>query len=576
MATAVTRWYCGGASGEMCAVSRAPENVSRTSVAFGVASLAILLTGFVTGSWVTTREPYRVPGTDGAYTAAAFRIGLWKICPTLRKTNSTMNFRSLSCKYIRYTSDWDLDLAKEDIGVDSDVYFTQSFVAKMRWCTPLVSISLCLMLAGCVFSFSGHFYKDQKTLIASSLHTLAGLILAAGLFVFASVLNDSFSPVVYQSMDGGDSDGFDGGLRSDYDYRYGWSFVACSLAFLASEASAVFTITAYFRRLEDRVQYTAVDRKPSLDTPPPTCAGDRTSSACSVDGLADSSEGAAGATGTANAAVTETTSRSDQSSSAAATSGRHQSAQCASVGGDQAMSSSSSSSPGGAAAESCSNGATSKTPPDICPPKIGCDGPASGAPGAAATGCRLPAASVAYSSATLSHPHKSQHQHHNHQQQHHHQQQQHTQHYRQTLAVGGNGSCYEVDTTKPCTCSSAATLTTKRYATIAGVARHNGGKQYTTTTTALTNNHNNNNHGGGGRRSAAGLAAIKESAAGLADHHPLQHNSSGHHHRKPEPPTRRLKASVGGYVVPQTPIAALEALDCPPVADPRLVVPSSV
>jgi len=105
VATAVTRWYCGGASGEMCAVSRAPENVSRTSVAFGVASLAILLTGFVTGSWVTTREPYRVPGTDGAYTAAAFRIGLWKICPTLRKTNSTMSeyippARSVNIVYI--------------------------------------------------------------------------------------------------------------------------------------------------------------------------------------------------------------------------------------------------------------------------------------------------------------------------------------------------------------------------------------------------------------------------------------------------------------------------------------------
>ncbi|XP_060841391.1 uncharacterized protein LOC132922079 [Rhopalosiphum padi] len=559
----------------MCAVSRAPENVSRTSVAFGVASLAILLTGFVTGSWVTTREPYRVPGTDSAYTAAAFRIGLWKICPTLRKTNSTMNFRSLSCKYIRYTSDWDLDLAKEDIGVDSDVYFTQSFVAKMRWCTPLVSISLCLMLAGCVFSFSGHFYKDQKTLIASSLHTLAGLILAAGLFVFASVLNDSFSPVVYQSMDGGDGDGFDGELRSEYDYRYGWSFVACSLAFLASEASAVFTITAYFRRLEDRVQYTAVNRKPSLDTPPPTCGGDRTSSACPADGRADSPDSNAGAAG---ATTTETTSRSDQSSSssAAVASGRHQSAQCVSSGaggGDQAASSSSSS-PGGGAAESCSNSATSKTPPDICPPKIGCDGSTSSGSGGVATGCRLPAAAT-YCSATLNHPHKSQHQHHNHQQQHHHHQQ-HTQHYRQTLAVGGNGSCYEVDTTKPCTCTSAATLTTKRYATIAGVARHNGGKQYTTTTTtALTNNHNNNNGSSGGRRSAAGLAAIKESVASLADHHSLQHNSS-HHHRKPDPPTRRLKASVGGYVVPQTPIAALEALDCPPAADPRLVVPSSV
>ncbi|KAF0769210.1 MOB kinase activator-like 2 [Aphis craccivora] len=398
----------------------------------------------------------------------------------------------------------------------------------------------------------------------------AGLILAAGLFVFASVLNDSFSPVIYQSMDGGgDGDRFDNELQSDYDYRYGWSFVACSLAFLASEASAVFTITAYFRRLEDRVQYTAVNRKPSLDTPPLACGGDRTSSACSADGRANSPDSDAGATATPTA---ETTSRSDQSSSsAAAASGRHQSAQCASSGGGDQVASSSSSSPGGGTAESCSNSAaTSKTPPDICPPKIGCDGSASGASGGT-TGCRIPAAASSYCSATLSHPHKSQHQHHNHQQQHHHHQQ-HTQHYRQTLAVGGNGSCYEVDTTKPCTCTSATTLTTKRYATIAGVARHNGGKQYTTTTTtALTNNHNNNNGSGGGRRTVAGLAAIKESVASLADHH--SHNSG---HRKPDPPTRRLKASVGGYVVPQTPIAALEALDCPPAADPRLVVPSSV
>lgn len=394
----------------------------------------------------------------------------------------------------------------------------------------------------------------------------AGLILAAGLFVFASVLNDSFSPVVYQSMDGVNGDGIDGGLRSDYDYRYGWSFVACSLAFLASEASAVFTITAYFRRLEDRVQYTAVDRKPSLETPPPTCGRDRTSSACSADGLVDLSDGAANGD---NVAANETTSMAEQPSSATVTSSRHQSAQCGSVGGgsggDQAGSSSSSSSPGGVVAETCSNGAISKTPPDICPLKIGCDGLASGAPGALVTSSRLPTNTAAYSSATLNLPHKSKHQHYNHQQQ--------QQHYRQTLAVGGNGSCYEVDTTKPCTCTSAPTMTTKRYATIAGVARHNnGGKQYTTTTTtttALTNNIN------GGRRSATGLAAIKESTASMADHHSLHHNSVPHH-RKPEPPTRRLKASVGGYVIPQTPIAALEALDCPPVADPRIVVPSSV
>lgn len=89
-----------GVADGMCAVSRAPENVSRTSVAFGVASLAILVTGFVTGSWVTTREPYRVPGSD-AYTAAAFRIGLWKVCPTLKNVNSTSSeYNTSACNVI--------------------------------------------------------------------------------------------------------------------------------------------------------------------------------------------------------------------------------------------------------------------------------------------------------------------------------------------------------------------------------------------------------------------------------------------------------------------------------------------
>jgi len=347
----------------------------------------------------------------------------------------------------------------------------------------------------------------------------AGLILAAGLFVFASVLNDSFSPVVYQSaVDGGgggsaEDDGFDGGeLRSDYDYRYGWSFVACSIAFLASEASAVFTITAYFRRLEDHVRYTAVDRKPSPDTPPPSTCDRSSSSACSA--APDSPDAA------------DTTDLSVQP------------VQCGGGGGGggdcNPAAASSASSSSGAVAEAACNGTVSKTPPDICPPKIGC--------------CDETAA-VKPPSASNHSAHKHQHPHHQHQ------------HYRQALAVGGgHGPCYEVDTSKPCTCTSAA-ATTKRYATIAGVARHNGGKQYTTTTALATNNKR--------------PAAVKESAAGLVDHHSAaaqQHQ----HHRKPDPPTRRLKASVGGYVVPQTPIAALEALDCPPIADPRLVLPSSV
>ncbi|XP_050541358.1 uncharacterized protein LOC126905573 [Daktulosphaira vitifoliae] len=491
----------------MCAVSKEPDNVSRASIVFSLASLAILFIGFVTGSWVTTREPYKVPGTD-MYTAVAFRIGLWKICPTLKKINSTLSFPNLSCKYVRYTSDWDSTLANKDLGIDSDIYFTPSFVARMRWCTPLVAISLCLMLAGCIFSFSGHFCKDQKTLIASSLYTLAGLILAAGLFVFASVLSDSFSSVYLSSRDDVDFSG-QVSTNPDYDYRYGWSFIACSLAFLASEASAVFTIIAYFRRLEERMHYTAVDRKPPQSPTLSVTGGTAaTGDECSLhspdhmdqesldSGLLNSERPTAAST-TTSAVVDD------------------------SLSGDL-------------------NG---NTPPDICPPKIGDDLTNSQA------GVAVVKQSTSYCSATLN-----------------------PKHYKH-MAVISSGNGYEVDTTKPCTCSSMpVTGSTKRYATIAaGVTRHNGGKQYTAATSMTTAKR---------KGGATGLTSIKESPMDDYYHHhnQQQHHSKNHQtlSRKPEPPSRRLKAAVGSYCIPQTPIAALEALDCPPIADSRLVTPSLV
>ncbi|XP_050422446.1 uncharacterized protein LOC126834516 [Adelges cooleyi] len=509
----------------MCAVSKVPDNVSRTSVVFGVASLAILFTGFVTGSWVTTREPYKVPGTE-MYTVVAFRIGLWKICPTIKKINSTLSLPSLQCKYVPYTTDWSSVVAYRDIGVDSDVYFTPTFVSKMRWCVPLVGISFCLMLAGTVFSFSGHFYKDQKTLIASSLHTLAGLVLAVGLFVFASVLSDSFSPVYLSPSGDGSNYGEYAGQATtvpDYDYRYGWSFVACSLAFLVSEASAVFTITAYFRRLEERMQYIAVDRKPPESPPRNMTVTSASGDDCSLDSCD---------TVDRDSPQTELL-RAERSTASSATA------------------SSLTPAAAGPVDDQPSADAGGKTPPDICPTKMGDE---------SSTSTHIPGAIVkhptSYCSATLN-----------------------PKHYRH-MAVISSGNGYEVDTTKPCTCSTAPTAaTTKRYATIAaGVARHNGGsggvKQQWTAATSVT---------AAKRRSGAtGLTAIKETVDDY--YHQHQHNHSHQHHnhnhhtlgRKPDPPGRRLKAAVGGYCIPQTPIAALEALDCPPIADPRLVAPSSV
>lgn len=84
----VVRLHDGGGS-IMCLSDGGESTLSRLGVLWGLAALATLLTAFVSSSWLYTREPVTLPNSD-ITTSVGFRIGLWRICPTVRRINSTI------------------------------------------------------------------------------------------------------------------------------------------------------------------------------------------------------------------------------------------------------------------------------------------------------------------------------------------------------------------------------------------------------------------------------------------------------------------------------------------------------
>lgn len=65
--------------------------LSRLGLLWGLLSLATLLTAFVSNVWLYTKEPIRL--NNDVSTTVTFKIGLWKVCPTYKRTNVT------HCKY---------------------------------------------------------------------------------------------------------------------------------------------------------------------------------------------------------------------------------------------------------------------------------------------------------------------------------------------------------------------------------------------------------------------------------------------------------------------------------------------
>ncbi|XP_071445454.1 voltage-dependent calcium channel gamma-8 subunit-like [Hetaerina americana] len=248
----------GSAGGPKFGSSR---SLSRLAVLCGILSMASLLAALLGSSWIFTMEPVKMPP---AYTAASssstggggssswgqkgqppqqqlvsatitFRIGLWKVCPSVRKHNASLPLPSPACSLVKYFS-WD-EVKHSDLGVWAPIEFTPSFISRMRISTPLEGAGLALLLSATLCALLGHCSNDHRTLVACGLFILGGLSLGCGLVVFASVLSDAY-------MERPRVSGESGGVA----YQYGWSFFAAASAFIAAQLAALLSVTAYVRR----------------------------------------------------------------------------------------------------------------------------------------------------------------------------------------------------------------------------------------------------------------------------------------------------------------------------------------
>ncbi|XP_046663445.1 voltage-dependent calcium channel gamma-5 subunit-like [Homalodisca vitripennis] len=217
-------------------------------VSAGFLSLITLISAVISGSWLYTRESVRLPGSQSV-TAVTFRIGLWRVCPALKRivTSPGTLLPAPGCQLIQYSS-WP-EVKETDLGISwSSLEFTPSFVTKMRYAMPLVALALALLMLATLFALLGHCHADLKTLVACGLYTIGGLMLASGLIVFVSVLSDVTTG------------------PKKLEYRYGWSFHAAGTAFILSEIAALVSISAYlgrFSSVEDmvRAMVPGADRK---------------------------------------------------------------------------------------------------------------------------------------------------------------------------------------------------------------------------------------------------------------------------------------------------------------------------
>uniref|UniRef100_A0A1Y1JRZ9 Voltage-dependent calcium channel gamma-5 subunit n=3 Tax=Photinus pyralis TaxID=7054 RepID=A0A1Y1JRZ9_PHOPY len=220
----------------MCCNSRGA--LSRLAVLWGLLALATLLIAFVSGSWLYTKEPITLPNSD-VTTVITFRIGLWRVCPSIKRVNATsIHIPSPACSLVKY-SGWE-EIRAPDLSVTAQLDLAPVFITRMRSCTVLAGSAVILVLLAFFLAILGHCNSDNKTLVASGLFILGALSLGTGLVVFASVLSETvLEATQYQKK-----------LHSEslYDYRYGWCFFAAGAAFIMTKLAAVFTLTGYINR----------------------------------------------------------------------------------------------------------------------------------------------------------------------------------------------------------------------------------------------------------------------------------------------------------------------------------------
>ncbi|XP_054289806.1 voltage-dependent calcium channel gamma-7 subunit-like [Macrosteles quadrilineatus] len=202
--------------------------VSRLGLAAGMLSFFSIISAVMTNSWLYAREPLSLPGSKTKH-FVSFKIGLWRVCPALKRilTSSNTLLPIPGCQLITYAG-W-REVREADLGITwSSLEYTPTFITKMRYATPMVALAAAMLGLATLMAVLGHCHNDFRTLLASGLYIIGGLVLAGGLVVYVSVLSDMVNP--------------------EFQHRYGRSFHAAIASCVLSQAAGVLSVFAFLGR----------------------------------------------------------------------------------------------------------------------------------------------------------------------------------------------------------------------------------------------------------------------------------------------------------------------------------------
>ncbi|XP_005101013.1 voltage-dependent calcium channel gamma-5 subunit [Aplysia californica] len=205
------------------------------SFVLGAGAVALFALAVSTDSWLTTKESLMIEPLEGEDAPPAnatmhafvlhFWTGLWRFC----MLSETMPDH-VKCMAVSY------EVQNTGRG-ESFAPTSMTIIAAARNSVAFAVSALILAVIAVVFSVVGNIRKDAKTLIGGVCYILSGLSLAVGMILYISAINDEVGYRISTSKKGG-----------AFSYAYGWSFFTAGFGFLASEVSAVVTITLFLRR----------------------------------------------------------------------------------------------------------------------------------------------------------------------------------------------------------------------------------------------------------------------------------------------------------------------------------------
>ncbi|XP_022318103.1 voltage-dependent calcium channel gamma-5 subunit-like [Crassostrea virginica] len=197
-----------------------------SSFVLGAISIGTLSLSVATDSWLFTDEDM-VIGNETIKIQVQVRSGLFRFCTITESDDMCVTMG--------------IDLNEERL---EERLTSTAIMRANRVSTVFPIVSLILLVIATSLSVIGNLQHDVKTLISSGIHILSGLMLAVGIILYISAINDEVGHRPKPSEADEDT--------KKFDYRYGWSFFFAGTSFLLIMTTAVILVSLYLQRNSKR------------------------------------------------------------------------------------------------------------------------------------------------------------------------------------------------------------------------------------------------------------------------------------------------------------------------------------